>query len=686
LLSLISFNFMEQQLLQASMAGDVREVHKSLRLHSSNDLHRRRRRKSSSTEDGMQRNEDNLLSVEDVGRVLLCLCKARINGTSTNVTMLSPKIDVVLALCRHHPHVLPSATTKRGTTALMGAALRGYAAVCQSLLEEGADVDAVNDQNQTALSFAASQGYRDVVFVLLDHGPSNATSMQDTGGRTPLLHAISGGHVGCVQRLLESRCSTDVVDAHGRTPLLVAASAGNTALCRMLTKHGADVNIASTGGAITPLMASIEHEHLDCAYMLMDELHADIHKRNSQGACALTYACKRGLAPIAVALVQRGVQVDSSNKRGTTPLMVAANNGHCDICRFLLDNGANIDVVNEDYATPMDCASTPDVNTMFVKFMRERQDDARSGRGSAMAPVGGQEHNESKYWMDVAIEGKRREVREEQRESRKLDPDAQLPCSTAATLQEVLGAIDESISIATSIKNDRATNSRRGAAERDRHRDETLLALQKQHAEITATFLGHADVDPEEVERVNIVLAERMRRFYDMCERGNAETLRDFDTLDVNEEQENASSDASSATTPLQSVELWRQQEEKDNFTYRPQSIADMEPTTAPPSLPNKKNNIKSRPAAAVHELDDESDDDDDSMMSFQCPITQVRMTDPVTCMDGHTYERSGIERWLQDHDTSPLTGVKLPSKFLIPNHSLRNAIEEWKQKKSNKK
>ena len=74
--------------------------------------------------------------------------------------------------------------------------------------------------------------------------------------------------------------------------------------------------------------------------------------------------------------------------------------------------------------------------------MRERQDDARSGRGSAMASVGGQEHNESKYWMDVAIEGKRREVREEQRESRKLDPDAQLPCSTAATLQEVLGATD----------------------------------------------------------------------------------------------------------------------------------------------------------------------------------------------------------------------------------------------------
>jgi ubiquitin len=74
-----------------------------------------------------------------------------------------------------------------------------------------------------------------------------------------------------------------------------------------------------------------------------------------------------------------------------------------------------------------------------------------------------------------------------------------------------------------------------------------------------------------------------------------------------------------------------------------------------------------------------------DSMMSFVCSITQDLMSDPVTCMDGHSYERSGIERWLDDHDTSPLTGAKLPSKKLIPNHSLRNAIEEYTCQKCQK-
>jgi hypothetical protein len=133
----------EADLLKSAIAGNTRKVHKLLHLycnhHSSNST-----ASSKSIE----------LSPREVGRVLLCLCKARINGTTTNITLLSPKIDVVLALCRHHPSVLPCAVTKRGTTALMGAALRGYATVCQALLEEGADIDAVNDQNQTALSFA----------------------------------------------------------------------------------------------------------------------------------------------------------------------------------------------------------------------------------------------------------------------------------------------------------------------------------------------------------------------------------------------------------------------------------------------------------------------------------------------------------------------------------------------------
>ena len=45
--------------------------------------------------------------------------------------------------------------------------------------------------------------------------------------------------------------------------------------------------------------------------------------------------------------------------------------------------------------------------------------------------------------------------------------------------------------------------------------------------------------------------------------------------------------------------------------------------------------------------------------------------------IDGHTYERSAIEQWLETHNTSPATGLELDSKQLIPCHRLRSLIRE---------
>uniref|UniRef100_A0A7S2RR37 U-box domain-containing protein n=1 Tax=Rhizochromulina marina TaxID=1034831 RepID=A0A7S2RR37_9STRA len=64
---------------------------------------------------------------------------------------------------------------------------------------------------------------------------------------------------------------------------------------------------------------------------------------------------------------------------------------------------------------------------------------------------------------------------------------------------------------------------------------------------------------------------------------------------------------------------------------------------------------------------------------SFLCPITREIMSDPVMCSDGHTYEREAITQWLMMNSRSPKTNETLESKVTIPNHSLRNAIEEFR-------
>lgn len=69
--------------------------------------------------------------------------------------------------------------------------------------------------------------------------------------------------------------------------------------------------------------------------------------------------------------------------------------------------------------------------------------------------------------------------------------------------------------------------------------------------------------------------------------------------------------------------------------------------------------------------------------LMFICPITQEVMSDPVIAPDGNCYERSAIEQWLATHDTSPMTNQRLPAKNLIPNHQLRSAIMEWRQRQT---
>mmetsp|Transcript_1650 Transcript_1650/g.3539 ORF Transcript_1650/g.3539 Transcript_1650/m.3539 type:complete len:105 (-) Transcript_1650:226-540(-) len=57
----------------------------------------------------------------------------------------------------------------------------------------------------------------------------------------------------------------------------------------------------------------------------------------------------------------------------------------------------------------------------------------------------------------------------------------------------------------------------------------------------------------------------------------------------------------------------------------------------------------------------------------YICPITQELMRDPVSALDGHSYEREAITQWFeQGRIESPLTNAPLGSTQLIPNYTLR--------------
>ncbi|KAL0682454.1 hypothetical protein Bca4012_049301 [Brassica carinata] len=62
----------------------------------------------------------------------------------------------------------------------------------------------------------------------------------------------------------------------------------------------------------------------------------------------------------------------------------------------------------------------------------------------------------------------------------------------------------------------------------------------------------------------------------------------------------------------------------------------------------------------------------------FICPLLKDVMKDPCIAADGYTYDRKAIEKWMEDHRSSPVTDSPLENMTLLPNHTLHAAIVDW--------
>uniref|UniRef100_A0A0G4HFP5 UBC core domain-containing protein n=1 Tax=Chromera velia CCMP2878 TaxID=1169474 RepID=A0A0G4HFP5_9ALVE len=75
--------------------------------------------------------------------------------------------------------------------------------------------------------------------------------------------------------------------------------------------------------------------------------------------------------------------------------------------------------------------------------------------------------------------------------------------------------------------------------------------------------------------------------------------------------------------------------------------------------------------------------DEDSVRPEFLCPITRTVMQEPVVTEDGHTYEKTAIDKWFEmragGKRTSPMTGLPLKRSNLVPNFALASAINKWK-------
>ena len=257
---------------------------------------------------------------------------------------------------------------------LMYAARQNATGAVKALAESGANLDATDPDNMTALNVAIINANYDAAALLLDLGAD--PNIGDVTGMTPLYAAVelntfadtpgrptpepSGAldAVGIVKALLEHGANANailnapiLVRVHdrgdgtlgaGATPLMRAAKKGDVEMMRTLLAHGANPKLRTKAGTETLMFASglggagrftafedkqaTEADFIEAATLCL-ERGADINAINENGQTALHLAVTVRSESFIAFLIERGARVDIKDKQGRTPIDVANGAG-----------------------------------------------------------------------------------------------------------------------------------------------------------------------------------------------------------------------------------------------------------------------------------------------------------------------------------------------------------------------
>jgi ankyrin repeat protein len=233
---------------------------------------------------------------------------------------------------------------QRGSTLVIHAAAIGSPEAVKLLLENGADVNAKNDLEATALILGA--GNAEKARMLVEKGADvNAHSKL---GRTPLM--IAAGCDGCsatVKLLLDKGADPKAADKQGDTALSEAAGADNAESVKLLLASGAGADTPDYEG-YTPLAAAASNCNLEFVKLFLSK-GANVNAANTTGG-----EVKFGK----IQLVK------------LTPLMLAATYCGPDVVKTLLDAGAKVNAADIRGMTPIQFAVSSEAqNPAVVKLL-----------------------------------------------------------------------------------------------------------------------------------------------------------------------------------------------------------------------------------------------------------------------------------------------------------------------------
>ena len=263
----------------------------------------------------------------------------------------------------------PDGVNDKGRTDLHYAAELNLPVLTISLLKQGADVHARDENGMTPLYWAAWKNASGVAELLLRHGAD--VHAKSIVGFTPLYAAAIENASGVAELLLRHGADVHAKNKKGATPLYGAAWKNASGVAELLLRHGADVHAKNNGG-FTPLHAAAIKNASGVAELLLRH-GADVHAKNKKGATPLYVAAYENASGVAELLLRHGADVHKSIG-GHTPLYVAAVMNASGVAELLLRHGADVHAKTTGGHTPLHAAAYENASGVAELLLRHGAD------------------------------------------------------------------------------------------------------------------------------------------------------------------------------------------------------------------------------------------------------------------------------------------------------------------------
>ena len=236
----------------------------------------------------------------------------------------------------------------RGRSPLHMACCSGALVIVKMLVKAGADVSATDNERDTCLTLAAYFGHTETVRYLVSF-PELDVNHKDTDGHTALRLAADQNHPDVLKVLIDAGADIETKNKEGCSPLFMASKDGALGTVKMLVKAGADVcGTHHTGETCLTFAAS--HGHTETVRYLVSLPEVDVNQVGDDFT-ALHWAGQEDYHNMATVLIDAGADMDAEDENGCSPLLRASKEGCLDTVKMLLKAGADVCAADNKGAT-----------------------------------------------------------------------------------------------------------------------------------------------------------------------------------------------------------------------------------------------------------------------------------------------------------------------------------------------